>query len=662
VEKAIMVQKKVSVIIVSYNVRYFLELCLDSVSRAVEGIDAEIIVVDNNSGDDSCALVRKKFPDVILLANADNKGFSKANNQGLAASRGEYIHFLNPDTVVPEDFYRESLRFMDEHKEAGCLGPRLVDGRGMYAPDSKKSFPSFRTSVFKVMGLSRLFPKSTLFNKYYAAHIGERQTAAVDILSGCCLLVRASAMKEAGGGFDEAYFMYCEDVDLCHRIKEKGYKNYYFPEVSVIHYKGESTRKLSYRYMRIFYDAHALFVKKYYPKRLGAIYIAALRMVLALRNFVNWGRHLFSLFKMYLLDAILLTIVTLLVKEFWFENIGRIPTTDPDIIWSTLPVFILIWLSSMYLNGAYDKPFSLFKTGRGMLLGTLLVLAGYALLPVGYRFSRGVVLFSGISGAVVLLIVRWLLSLLNWIKLVPRGKIDYKAAIVSHKPSYKETVALLERARYNLDIMGRIAVNQAERGHSLGTVADLPAIREIYRINELIFDSTGCAYKDIIANMERCAPKSFFKIHVSGSEVLVGSNNSRHHADEFSLEQRYEIGTAEGKRNKRIVDIFSGLVLLLGSPLFLPRVKNKSGFIANIFQVLAGKKTWVGYKTGRTNEAVKLPVLKPAVLPPYQIPDSYNPDEENKWNLYEQYARHYSTLDDLRIIWVNFPYLGDKKI
>lgn len=653
-----MPQKKISVIIVSYNVQYFLELCLDSVLRALKGIDAEIIVVDNQSEDESCELVRERFEEVILIANTENAGFSRANNQGLAIARGSYIHFLNPDTVLPEDFYTHTLAYLDAHPDTGCLGPRLIDGRGIYAPDSKKSFPSFWTSVYKVTGLARLFPRSAVWNRYYAAQVPEKETTPVDILSGCCLLVRRSAMEQAGGGFDESYFMYCEDVDLCHRVRLAGYNNIYFPEVSVVHYKGESTRKLSYRYMKIFYDAHALFVRKYYPPRLGAIYIGALRFVLGLRNVMNWGRHLFSLFKMFLLDAILLTLVTFLVKDFWFDTIAQIRPRDNDII-RTVPFFVATWLLSLFLNGAYDKPFSLFKAGRGMVLGTILVLAAYGLFPLEYRFSRGIVLFSGMTGTVVILLVRWLLSLLHWIKLVPRGKVDYKAAIVANADDYAATTYVLEQVHYNLELMGRIAPEQTPAYHVLGTVTDLPQIQRLYRINELIFDSGSLSYKEIITQMERCAPAPFYKIHVPGGATLVGSNNSKHHAEEFSLEKKYRIGAAEAKRNKRIADLALALCFLLLYPVWSVSVKQKKGFLRHIMQVLRGRKTWVGYS--RTTAAnAQLPAIKPAVIPPYILSDDgYAPDQYNKEHLAQQYARNYAALDDLRLTWLNLRFLGE---
>lgn len=652
-----MQQKKVTIIIVSYNVQSFLELCLDSVTRAVQDIPAEIIVIDNNSSDDSCAMVTARFTDVILIANKDNAGFSKANNQGVAIAKGEYIHFLNPDTVVPEDFYTKMISFLDQRRDIGCLGPRLLDGRGQYAYDSKKSFPSFWTSVYKVTGLSKLFPRSTVFNRYYAAHVREDETAEVDILSGCCLLVRVSAMTKAGGSFDESYFMYCEDVDLCHRVQQAGYKNVYYPETSIIHYKGESTRKLSARYIKIFYDAHALFVKRYYPKRLGAIYIFSLRAVLALRNFVTWGKYLFSLFKMFLLDAILLFVVTLLVKDFWFDNIAQVRAMPPGIFPRTVPLFLATWLITLFLNGAYDKPFSLFKAGRGMVLGTVLVLAGYGLLPLSYRYSRGVVLFSGMTGAIVLLLVRWLLSLMGWIRLVPRGKIDYKAAIIGDKDEAAATYGLLEERHYNLEVVGRVSPGLHEDPKTLGKVADLAGIQHVYNINEFIFNSGSLSYKGIINSMEK-ASRPFYKIHVANSDAIVGSNSLKHNAEDFSLSKRYAISAADSRRNKRIVDLLTGTIFLLLFPLVSLKVRDRSGFWKNILQVLAGKKTWVGYsKNIAANK--QLPDLPTPVIPPYPVITSYSPDRFNQEHLSEQYAENFAALDDFRIIWVNFRFLGN---
>jgi GT2 family glycosyltransferase len=659
-----MAEIKVSVIIVSYNVQYFLELCLHATLKALAGVTGEIIVIDNQSSDESCLIIKQHFPSVTLIENKDNVGFSKANNQGVAIAKGAYIHFLNPDTVIPEDFYIKSIAYLDQHPKAGALGPRLLDGTGDYAIDSKKSFPSFWTSVYKVMGLASLRPQSAFFNKYYAAHIAETETAAVDILSGCCLLVRKEAMDKAGGSFDESYFMYCEDVDLCHRIGLAGYQNVYFPETSIIHYKGESTRKLSYKYMKIFYEAHALFVKKYYPKSLGIIYITALRSVLSLRNVINWLRHIFGIFKMYVLDALLLTLVTIAIKNFWFDSISEVSLPEsPSIFYKTIPLFVIIWMLSLFLNGAYDKPFSLFKAGRGMVIGTIIVLAGYGLMPLDLRYSRGVVLFSGMAGTIAILLARWITALLGWIKLVPRGKVDYKAAIISNEEGYTTLNTRLQHLGYKLDIAGLISVNKQHTATNLGSISAVKAIQETYQINEIIFNSKAVNYKDIIDTMQVCASKVFYKISTPYSAMLVGSNNLKHHAEAFSLEQHYKIATPSNKRNKRIIDICASLVLILIYPFLKRKVKTKTFLWTNLCKVLMGKCTWVGYRQqpGVPSEPL-LPTLRPSILPTYIMVPGYEPSEYNYYQLASRYAISYNVLDDIRLLMKNLNYIGEKKI
>lgn len=311
---------KVSVIIVNYNVKYFLEVCLHSVFKAAAGFAAEVIVVDNNSKDDSCAMVREKFPQAILIENKDNAGFSKANNQGVAIAKGEYILFLNPDTVMPEDFFRHTLPYMDAHSNAGALGPRLIDGKGVFAPDSKKSFPTLSVAIFKTTGINKVFSKSPYINKYYAVHIGEHQTAPVEVLSGCCMMVRHSVIKEIGGAFDEDYFMYCEDVDLSYRILKAGYENIYFPEATLIHYKGESTRKATLSYVRIFNEALALFVKKNYSSRDAKLFVLFINIGIVLRAVLSLLKRVLRFLRMPLFDTLVL-----------LEGFGRLVAAQHEV-------------------------------------------------------------------------------------------------------------------------------------------------------------------------------------------------------------------------------------------------------------------------------------------------------------------------------------------
>ncbi|MES2484645.1 MAG: glycosyltransferase family 2 protein [Bacteroidota bacterium] len=255
---------QLSVIILNYNVRYFLEQCVLSVKNALEGIEGEIIVVDNNSADDSCAMMRERFPDVLLIENNENTGFPKGNNIGVAAATGEFICILNPDTVVAEDTFIKVLAHAKERHDMGIIGAKLIDGMGKFLPESKMGIPTPWVATTKITGLYKLFPKWSLFNKYYAMHLKQNEPGRVDIIVGAFMIIRRDQYLEVGG-FDEDYFMYTEDVDLSYTILESGRHNYYFPGAAVIHYKGESTVKDG-TYMKRFQEAMQLFYKKHFRK------------------------------------------------------------------------------------------------------------------------------------------------------------------------------------------------------------------------------------------------------------------------------------------------------------------------------------------------------------------------------------------------------------
>jgi GT2 family glycosyltransferase len=251
---------QLSIIILNYNVRYFLELCVLSVQKALENVDGEIIVVDNNSQDNSCEMMKQRFPSVKLIENKENSGFPKGNNIGVAAAKGEYICILNPDTVVAEDTFRKVLAFAKKQKELGIVGVKLIDGTGNFLPESKRGIPTPFVAFTKITGLYKIFPKT--FGEYYAQHLSENETGKVDILVGAFMLMKRDLYNEIGG-FDENCFMYSDDIDLSYMALKKGKSNYYFHETSVIHYKGESTVK-DETYMKRFQEAMNFFYKKHF--------------------------------------------------------------------------------------------------------------------------------------------------------------------------------------------------------------------------------------------------------------------------------------------------------------------------------------------------------------------------------------------------------------
>lgn len=251
---------KLSVIILNYNVKYFLRQCIQSVINATQNIKAEIIVIDNASNDDSCKMVKEFFPEVTLIDNKENLGFPKGNNQGVAVAKGEYVCVLNPDTVVSENTFDKMLPFADAQNELGIIGVKLVDGTGNFLPESKRGVPTPWVAFTKFSGLYKLFPK--MCGKYYAMHLNESETGEVDILVGAFMLMKRDVYNKVGG-FDEGCFMYSDDIDISYSIKKLGLRNFYNPQVSVIHYKGESTSK-DESFLDRFRQAMNFFYKKHF--------------------------------------------------------------------------------------------------------------------------------------------------------------------------------------------------------------------------------------------------------------------------------------------------------------------------------------------------------------------------------------------------------------
>lgn len=255
---------KLSVVIVNYNVKDLLEQCLISVFRALDKTgSSEVFVVDNNSSDGSVEFLRPLFPQVHFIANKDNIGYAKANNQAIRMAKGEYILLLNPDTLVGENVFDKVIAFMDAHPQAGCTGVKMIDSSGRFHIESKRSFPSPWNSLCKMFGLSRLFPKSKIFARYNLLYLDADSIHEVEVLCGAFMLFRKEALDKVGL-LDEAFFMYGEDIDISYRVLQGGYKNYYLP-YSILHYKGESTKKDSFKYVQIFYGAMLIFFRKHYP-------------------------------------------------------------------------------------------------------------------------------------------------------------------------------------------------------------------------------------------------------------------------------------------------------------------------------------------------------------------------------------------------------------
>lgn len=282
-----------SIIIVNYNVKKLLEQCLNSVKEATAPFQAEVFVVDNASSDNSVDYLQPLFPSVVFIRNDTNVGFSRGNNQALKLVSGEFVLFLNPDTVLPANVFSKCIAFMKVHSEAGALGVRMLDGSGNFLKESKRGLPTAAASFWKLSGIINLFPRSPFFASYYAGHLDENKTHEVAVLSGAFMLAR-KAVLDITGGFDERFFMYAEDIDLSYRIVKAGYKNYYFADTTIIHHKGSSTNK-DIRYVKQFYKAMSQYVEKHHGRGLFSMILNAgiffRGSVAALGNFLRMRKN-----------------------------------------------------------------------------------------------------------------------------------------------------------------------------------------------------------------------------------------------------------------------------------------------------------------------------------------------------------------------------------
>lgn len=640
---------KLSVIIVNYNVKHFLEQCLHSVYKAAKDIETEIFVVDNNSVDGSAQLVREKFPELYFIENKENVGFSKANNQAVKLAKGEYILLLNPDTVVEEDTFKKVTGFMDNHPEAGGLGVKMIDGKGNFLPESKRGLPTPWVAFYKMFGLSKLFPNSSKFGKYHLSYLSENEIHDVEILAGAFMLLRKETLDKVGL-LDETFFMYGEDIDLSYRILKGGYKNYYFPETTIIHYKGESTKKGSLNYVKVFYTAMIIFARKHFSGGNAGVFSAIIHFAIWFRAFISIFRRAFDKLILPVTDALLIFSGFLFITPFW-ENFrfepGHYP---PAFLQIVVPVYILFWLAGILFSGGYKKPVNLFKIARGLLWGTIAILLVYSLVGEELRFSRVLIILGSIWSVFILLFSR---IIFHWLKLKNfklDGKNTKRIAIVGHSTEANRVKKLLEDSQIQSELTGFISIDNTDRGHNyIGQIEQLSEIIRINRINEIIFCAENISSAQIIrAMLDLTQLDVEYKIAPPESISIIGSN-SIHTAGDLYVVNINAISKPSNKRKKRIFDIGFSLAFIILSPFVLWFFQNKNRFLKNIFQVMSGKKSWVGYISNQETSG-KMPVLRPGILHPGDLFPEISPDNEKTIRLNMLYAKDYSITTDTEIL------------
>ncbi len=653
---------KLSVVIVNYNVKYFLEQCLRSVERAALGLELEVFVVDNNSVDGSVEMMQQKFPNIHLIANKDNPGFSKANNQAIKIATGEYILLLNPDTVVEEDTFSKIIRFMDSHPDAGGLGVKMIDGSGKFLPESKRGLPTPAVAFFKIFGLSFLFPKSKTFGKYHLGYLDANGTHEVDVLAGAFMLLRRSVLDRIGL-LDEDFFMYGEDIDLSYRIQLAGFKNYYFPETQIIHYKGESTKKSSVNYVFVFYNAMIIFARKHFSPSHASTFSFFIRFAIYLRAamavLVRFGK------KMLLpaLDFLLLFFGMLLLQNYWgiVVNVHYPPTYT----WLVIPIYIVTWLTSVFFSGGYDQPIRFQKMIRGLATGTIAILVVYALLPEQYRFSRAMLLIGAAWASAGMALLRYVLHLLLPKQFALATDAKKSMLIVGDQEEGLRVLSLLNMSGTHHNFIGFVqpehptgdALVNEYRQFLLGKVNKLNEMIEVFSPDEIIFCAKDISSQAIIQHMSGIGGKEVeFKIAPPETMFIIGSSSIDDPGELYVIDIN-SIRKPSNRRNKRFFDVATSFLLLLISPILLVLQRRPAGLYPNLFRVVFGKKTLVGFSPNLLH-GDEFPAMKPGILHPADGLSGIFPDTATLERLNALYAKDYQVVKDIVIVWKGVRNLG----
>lgn len=643
-----------SIIIVNYNVKYFLEQCLRSVRNSTRDVDAEVIVLDNQSTDGSLEYLEERFREVQFILNEQNMGFAKACNKGLTYAKGEYILFLNPDTLLGEDSLKTCLYFFENNPGAGAIGVKMIDGSGKFLKESKRAFPAPLTSLFKLFGLARLFPHSPVFSRYYLGHLPPHKNHEVDVLAGAFMMIKREVLDKTGA-FDEAFFMYGEDIDLSYRIQKAGYKNYYLADTSIIHFKGESTKHGSLNYVRMFYTAMSIFVQKHYGGSRAGVFNALLHFAIWMRAFISATAKFIKWIGLPFIDAFVILFSFWMTKEFW-ANFVKTDTVYPShLLWIAFPAYTFVYLLVAYYAGLYNKFYRRSELVRSMLVATLTLLAGYALLPEKFRFSRGIILFGSLLAFAIISLVRWFLIKSKILQKQGSAISKPYLLVAATLPEFEQLKSFFNKKKNDDQIIGRVAVDEDPSN----TVAGLKNVSEMVPAlgaQELLFCLGKLSYQQAIQFISSNKIPLRLRFYAKNSCSIVGSDTDKGAGEAMANETVFNLAQANHRRIKRLIDLMAAGLILLFFPLVFLLIKHPVQCIKNCFEVIAGKKTWIGY----TLIDPSLPVLRQSVLGVNgkKKEAAKGLPKENIWSVDYWYAKNYDPVHDVRLIVKNYKHLG----
>ncbi len=656
---------QLSVIVVNYNVREFLDHALTSLQKAMRGIRGEIIVVDNASDDGSVEMVRKRYPGVQLIASDSNLGFAKANNRALKRSRGKYLLLINPDTVVQEDTLRVMINFFEEHPEVGLAGCKILNPDGTFQLACRRSFPTPWVAFTKIFGLSTLFPQSRFFGRYNLTYLDPNRTYEVDAVSGSFMVLRRSVYEQVGG-LDEDFFMYGEDLDWCYRIQRAGWKIYYVPATQIIHYKGESTKRSSIDEIKMFYEAMDLFVRKHLSRSFFLTLLLRYGILIS-SGFARVGEFLRPI-SVAVVDFLLVDCALMIAEWIWRGDVFSFPAHSYPVVY-TVPAVIVV--GSLYAAGVYThRRLSISRTMSAVLVSALIISATVAFFK-SYAFSRAVIILSTAMSFLLLPGWRLLVRMLGKPSTAGRQSLfGRRTLIVGTDKAAREILRRIRsRVADGYEVLGFIDTTRKRVGEPLaglpilGSSDNIGKVIEEIRISDVIFSTQTLSYSEILSVISRAGGHAVnFHIVPSTLEVIIGKASVDSLDDLPLVPISYNIEKPLNRAFKRLFDAALSMFLLLSAYPFVylqhaVGSPSRSRIILSLPLVVSGKFSLVGppaeysslrQSDGHTGQSIYLGKPGLTGLVQLQAGRSLTQDEIDQYNLY--YARNQSLLLDVELL------------
>lgn len=654
-----------SVIIVNYNVRQFLENALLSIQRAMADVEGEIFVVDNASEDGSVEMVRNRFPDVQLIENRVNQGFARANNIALRMASGRFILLINPDVIVQEDTFRVMMDFFERHPRAGMAGCKVLNPDGSFQLACRRSIPTPWVAFTRIVGLSALFPESRIFGRYNLKYLDPDAMHEVEAISGSFMMIRRD-VYEAVGGLDERFFMYGEDIDWCYRVGKAGYTIHYVPGTQIIHFKGESTRRSEIDEIKTFYHAMQLFVEKHFSTSvLGEVFLT---LGILLRAGVAFAARAIRTVALAAIDVILTGIAFFVGEWIYFGAPFHFPGHAYPAVY-VVPALILV--STMYFMGVYTTHRHSLSRAASSVVGTFVIISALVFFAKDFAFSRAVVLIAG--GLCLGMIPGWRLLLMSLGyrsgSVARRSLFGRRTVIVGTGPSAREILRKL-RARVDdgYDVLGFIDLSRMTIGDKIagleviGSIDNVGKVIREHRVGEVIFSTDGLSYTEILSVISRGDHRNVnFRLVPNSIEAIIGKTRIDQLDDLPLVEIEYNIHRPLNRFTKRSFDLIVAAVLLLVlSPVLLlgklPGWGTKGRIVSWIFRlpsVVKGDLSLVGRPSDGEESSLG---KETTYLGPHGLTglvqinrrSDLTSEEAERYMLY--YAKNQSLLLDLEII------------